>query len=71
MLILWIPLGAWLFRRFPVRIAILANFLGGWAILPGANYTPTPDEFPYWILPVCLPTNYFLTKATVTAIAAL
>jgi hypothetical protein len=67
----WIPAGVYLFRRYPVRIAILANFLGGWAILPGANYRPAADSFPYWILGVCLPTDYFLTKATATGLAAL
>ncbi len=67
----WIPAGAYLFRRFPVRIAILANFLGGWAILPGANYQATTAAFPYWILGVCLPSGYLLTKATVTGLAAL
>jgi hypothetical protein len=67
----WIPLGAVLFRRYSVRIAILANFLGGWAILPGAIYPATADPFPYWILGVCLPANYFLTKATATGLAAL
>src|ERR1700678_230165 len=70
-LIGWIPLGAYFFRRYPARIAILLNFFGGWAVLPGASYRATPDAFPYWILGVCLPTNYFLTKATATAIAAL
>lgn len=70
-LISWIPLGVYLFRRYPARIAILVNFFGGWAILPGANYTPTPDGFPYWILGVCLPTNSFFTKATVTGLAGL
>jgi len=70
-LLAWIPAGAHLFRRYPVRIAILANFLGGWAILPGASYRATPDRFPYWILGVCLPTDYFLTKATATGLAAL
>jgi hypothetical protein len=70
-LLAWIPVGAYLFRRYPVRIAILANFLGGWAILPGANYRATSDAFPYWILGVCLPADYFLTKATATALAAL
>ena len=70
-LLAWIPLGAYLFRRLPPRAAILANFLGGWAILPGANYTPSNVEFPYWILDVCLPTGYLVTKATVTGIAAL
>jgi len=67
----WIPFGAYLFRRYPVRIAILANFLGGWAILPGASYRATADAFPYWFLGVCLPANYFLTKATATGLAAL
>jgi hypothetical protein len=70
-LIGWIPLGIYLFRRYPVRVAILANFLGGWAILPGANYTPTTEVFPYWILGVCLPTNYFLTKPIVIGLAGL
>src|ERR1700728_3918640 len=67
----WIPIGIYLFRLYPVRVAILANFLGGWALLPGANYKPTTEAFPYWILGVCLPTNYFLTKATVTGLAGL
>ena len=67
----WIPAGAYLFRRYPVRIAILANFFVGWAILPGARYLATADDFPYWILGVCLPTDYLLTKATVTGLAAL
>jgi len=70
-LLAWIPFGAFLFHRYPVRIAILANFFGGWAILPGASYQATADGFPYWILGVCLPTNYFLTKATATGLAAL
>jgi hypothetical protein len=70
-LLVWIPAGAYLFRRYPARIAILANFLGGWAILPGANYQATPVAFPYWILGVCLPADYFLTKATATGLAAL
>jgi len=70
-LLAWIPFGAFLFHRYPVRIAILANFFGGWAILPGANYQTTADVFPYWILGVCLPANYFLTKATATGLAAL
>jgi len=70
-LIGWIPLGAYLFRRYPTRVAILLNFLGGWAILPGANYAPTPGDFPYWILGVCLPSGYFLTKATAIGLAAI
>lgn len=70
-LLAWIPIAAFLFRRLPVREAILANFFAGWAILPGAQYTFTNAEFPYWVLGVCLPSNYFLTKATVTGLSAL
>jgi len=70
-LIAWIPVGAYLFRRFPVRIAILANFFGGWALLPGAPYAPTEVDFPYWIMGVCLPGIDFLTKATAVGLAAM
>lgn len=70
-LLVWIPISVLLFRGFALRVAILINFLGGWAILPGANYTPTPIAFPYWILPVCLPGAYFITKATVLGFGAL
>jgi hypothetical protein len=40
-------------------------------VLPGAAYTQTTAAFPYWILGVCLPTNYLLTKATVTGLSGL
>jgi len=70
-LIAWIPIGAYLFRRFPVRIAILLNFFGGWALLPGAPYAPTDEAFPYWIMGVCLPGIDFLTKATAVGLAAI
>ena len=70
-LMIWIPVGAILFRILSLRVAILVNFLAGWALLPGANYAPTPAAFPYWILPVCLPGAYFITKATILGIAAL
>lgn len=70
-LIAWIPIGAWLFRRFPVRIAILINFFAAWGLLPGAPYTPSDSEFPYWVMGVCLPGIDFLTKATAAGLAAL
>ncbi len=64
-LVAWVPISLLAFRRFPVRIAILINFVGGWAILPAANFTPNPAPFPYWIIGTALESNYFLTKATV------
>lgn len=70
-LIAWIPFGAWLFRRFPVRIAILINFFAAWGLLPGAAYAPSDSEFPYWVMGVCLPGIDFLTKGTAAGLAAL
>jgi type IV secretory pathway VirB3-like protein len=70
-LIGWIAVGVYLFGRYPVRTVLLVNFFGGWAILPGARYTPTTEIFPYWILGVCLPSNYFFTKALVTGLTGL
>jgi hypothetical protein len=64
-LIGWLPVSYFLFRLLPVRIAILANFLGGWMLLPSANYHPVNEPFPYWILGTCLPSTYFLTKVVV------
>src|SRR3954447_14338849 len=68
---IWIPLSILFFRRFPIRIAILANFLGGWGILPSAHYIGPHADFAYWIIGVSLPSDYFITKATVLSFAAL
>jgi hypothetical protein len=54
-----------------MRVAILINFIAGWALLPSASYAPTNDIFPYWILATSLPTGYFFTKASITGITAL
>lgn len=67
----WIPIGLFLFRRFELRIAILANFLAGWAVLPSANYAAANGFFPYWILPVCLPSDHFVSKATTLGLTAI
>jgi hypothetical protein len=62
----WIPISLYLFRRQPIRQAILINFIGGWAILPTANYhAPAGNPFPYWILGTSLESDYLITKATV------
>jgi hypothetical protein len=70
-LFIWIPLSVAFCLRFPLRIAFLLIFIGGWAVLPAAHYTPSPDPFPYWILSTSLATDYFVTKATVTGFATL
>ena len=67
--IAWIPLSLVFFRRYPIRVALLLNFLGGWAVLPVARFSGEPS--PYWILGNGLYTGYFLTKATVTSSAGL
>jgi len=68
----WIPIGLYLFRRLPIRHAILFNFVGGWAILPAANYARTANNaFPYWILGTSLESDYFITKATVIGLTGI
>lgn len=67
--IAWIPLSLVFFRRYPIRVAILLNFLGGWAVLPMARFSGEPS--PYWIIGNGLYTGYFLTKATLTSLAGL
>jgi hypothetical protein len=64
-LLLWVPLILLIFRRVPVRLALLINFVGGWAILPAANYVDKSVEFPYQILGTSLESDYFFTKATI------
>ena len=67
----WIPISLFFFRRYAVRVAILINFVGGWAVLPSASFTQTDNPFPYWILGTCLPSDHFFTKASVTGITCL
>jgi len=67
----WIPIGLLFFYRCQLRIAILLTFIAGWAVLPTANFVPTDAAFPYWILSASLPAAYFVTKATITSLAAL
>ncbi len=64
-LIGWIPLILLLFRRFSVRISLLINFIGGWALLPAAPYSDSGVPFPYRIIGTSLESDYFLTKATI------
>ena len=44
--IAWVPISLFLFQRYPIRVAILANFFAGWALLPSAVYTPTAVRIP-------------------------
>jgi hypothetical protein len=70
-LLAWIPISLYSFRKLSLRNAFLLNFIGGWAILPGANYIPSAAILPYWIMGVSLHAQYFLTKATITGVTGL
>ena len=61
-LIAWVPISLVIFRRVPVRIALLINFVGGWAVLPAANYSDDGTVFPFRILGTSLESDYFLTN---------
>jgi hypothetical protein len=67
----WIPISLLFFRFYPIRVAILLNFLAGWALLPAANFTPSPNPYPFWILGDSLATDYFFTKASVTGLTGI
>jgi hypothetical protein len=64
-LIAWVPISLVIFRRVPVRIALLINFVGGWAVLPAANYSDDGTVFPFRIVGTSLESDYFLTKAVI------
>ena len=70
-LLAWIPISLFLFYRLRVRVAVLITFIGGWGLLPSANFTQTESPFPFWILGVCLPAGYFITKATMTGLGGI
>ena len=67
--IAWIPLSLVIFRRYPIRVALLINFVAGWAVLPLARFSGQPA--PYWVLGNSLYYGYFLTKASITSISGL
>lgn len=70
-LLAWIPISLFLFRRYSMHKALLINFIGGWAVLPAANYHDPGVAFPYWILGTSLESDYFLTKATMIGLTGL
>jgi hypothetical protein len=66
----WIPIGLFLFRRFELRVAILANFLAGWAVLQREDYATAKGYVPYLIIPVSLPSVHFVSNATTLGFTA-
>jgi hypothetical protein len=67
----WEPIMLLIFRRVPVRVALLINFVGGWAVLPAANYVSQGEAFPYRVLGTSLESDYFITKATILGFTGL
>jgi hypothetical protein len=67
----WVPISLYCFHRYRVRVALLINFVAGWALLPTADFARETAAFPYWILGTCLPSIHFFTKATVPALTGL
>jgi hypothetical protein len=67
----WIPLSIAFCYRFSLRVAFLLIFIGGWAVLPAAHYTPTADPFPYWFVGTGIAADYFITKATIIGLCGL
>lgn len=69
----WVPITLLLFWKLPAARASAVCLIGGWLFLPTARFA---DElagvaFPYWIMPACLPSDYWTTKARVVGVALL
>ncbi|HVW77586.1 MAG TPA: hypothetical protein VHB45_08225 [Alloacidobacterium sp.] len=70
-LLTWIPISLFVFYRYPFRKALLIVMIGGWGILPNANYKLSSDPFPYWFMGLDIASGYLLTKATVVSFCSL
>ena len=69
----WVPVTLLLFWKLPARVAAAAGLVVGWLLLPTARFADDVAgvAFPYWIMPACLPSDYWTTKARVIGIALL
>ncbi len=69
---LWIPYILWLFKRLSAPLAVVVGVIGGWLTLPTAWFADevARSEFPYWIMPACLP-SLWTTKARIIPLACL
>ena len=69
----WVALACLLFACLPPRRGAAVVLVFGWLFLPTARY---PDEvagieFPYWVMPACLPASPYFTKALVIGLSCL
>lgn len=69
----WVPVTLFLFWKLPARDAAALSLIGGWLFLPTARFADDVAgvDFPYWIMPACLPSDYWTTKARVIGVALL
>lgn len=69
----WVPVTLLLFWKLPPRVAAVASLVGGWLLLPTARFADdvAAVEFPYWIMPACLPSDDWTTKARVVGVSLL
>ena len=69
----WVPVTLLLFWKLPASRAAVACLVGGWLLLPTARFSAdvAAVDFPYWIMPACLPSEYWTTKARVVGVALL
>lgn len=67
----WVPATLLLFWKFSPAKAAAISLVGGWLILPTARFADDVAgvSFPYWIMPACLPSDYWTTKARVIGVA--
>jgi hypothetical protein len=69
----WVPITLLLFWKLPPSRAAAICLIGGWLFLPTARFADdvASTAFPYWIMPTCLPSDYWTTKARIVGIALL
>jgi hypothetical protein len=69
----WVPVTLLLFWKLAPARASALSLIGGWLFLPTARFADSVAKvaFPYWIMPSCLPSDYWTTKARVIGVALL
>jgi hypothetical protein len=69
----WVPVTLLLFWKLPPARAAAIALVGGWLFLPTARFSADVAgvDFPYWIMPACLPSEYWTTKARVIGVSLL
>jgi hypothetical protein len=69
----WVPVTLLLFWKLAPARASAVSLVGGWLVLPSARFADSvaSNPFPFWIMPTCLPSDVWTTKARVISVAVL